>query len=193
MVIPDRDEVGTARHPHPLRPRRARLNVSMLRNEIVHHRTPAEEAPPPDMPRYLQTLARFSEARQKRTARTLAQAESELRRSVVESQLARRHLGKLQAHAGGAALRAQDFPIEPAIRLSTLIGTASFRASLVMPGFGRFRIAIRNRPSHLVLRIDCDTKAGYDWLSSQRDALRARLVCAFDRPVRICLALVGAL
>lgn|GEM_PF-4730285 len=169
------------------------MNVSMPRNEIGHRRIPAEDAPPDDKPRLLQALARLPEADQTRTARTLAQAENALRRSIVESELARHRLGKLRAHTGEAAVRAQDFPIEQAIRLSMLTRTASFRTSLVMPGFGRFRIAVRNRSSQLVLRIGCDTKAGYGWLSSQRDALQARLVRAFDRPVRVSLALVGAL
>jgi len=193
MVIPDSDEVGSAKHP-TLRTRSARLNVSMPRNEIGHRRIPAEDAPPDDRPRLLQALARLPEADQTRTARTLAQAENALRRSIVESELARHRLGTLRAHTGEAAVvRAQDFPIEPAIRLSMLTRTESFRTSLVMPGFGRFRIAVRNRSSRLVLRIGCDTKASYGWLSSQRDALQARLVRAFDRPVRVSLALVGAL
>lgn len=92
---------------------------------------------------------------------------------------------------GAQDLNGPAFPAEAAVRLALPGGEETFRTTLFLPDRGRFHMAVRYQLSHLDIRVDCDTRLGYDWLSRQRRQLECGLMHTFGRPTRMDVTLRG--
>lgn len=87
------------------------------------------------------------------------------------------------------APQAPAFPAEAAVRLALIGREETARTTLFLPERGRFHMFVRCQPSRLDIRVVCDTRPGYDWLSRQRHPLECRLAHTFGRPACVDVTL----